>query len=95
MIFRDLTFAIRVLLRHRYSTGLCIAVLALGFTAVISVYAVVHRFVLSPLPYPDSVLTGGLFAIVPALRACWVAWSKPLSSEPRFWIGRFFSRWSR
>src|SRR6185295_11450049 len=51
---RDVTFAARRLTRSPAFTAACVLTLALAIGANASIFAVVHRVVLNPLPYPDS-----------------------------------------
>ncbi len=65
MLFQDLQFATRSLWRHRFSTGLALLILGIGFASAISVFTLVHQIVLSRLPYPHADRLVAVFSSYP------------------------------
>src|SRR5688572_30704404 len=53
-MFQDLKTACRELLKNRWFTCVTVLTLALGIGANTAIFGIVHRLLLSPLPYPDS-----------------------------------------
>jgi putative ABC transport system permease protein len=51
---QDIRFAARQFNKHRAFTALAVATLALGIGANAAIFTVVHRLLISPLPYPDG-----------------------------------------
>jgi putative ABC transport system permease protein len=52
-VWRDLTYAVRILLKHRGFTAATLATLALGIGANTAIFSIVDTIVLRPLPYAD------------------------------------------
>ncbi len=52
-IWRDLTYGVRILLKHRGFTAAAVATLALGIGANTAIFSIVDTIVFRPLPYTD------------------------------------------
>jgi putative ABC transport system permease protein len=51
---QDIRFAYRQFVRNRGVTTLAVLTLALGIGANVAIFSVVHRLLITPLPYPDG-----------------------------------------
>ncbi len=51
---QDIRFAYRQFVRNRALTTLAVLTLALGIGANVAIFSVVHRLLITPLPYPDG-----------------------------------------
>jgi predicted permease len=70
MLWHDLRFALRVLVRNRFVSGLAILAFALGIGATTAVFSIFNAVLLAPLPYPGSDRIVLVYDTQPACASC-------------------------
>lgn len=70
MFWHDLRFALRVLVRNRFVSGLAILAFALGIGATTAVFSIFNAVLLAPLPYPGSDRIVLVYDTQPACATC-------------------------
>ena len=66
----DLKFALRVVTRNRFVSGLAIVAFALGIGVTAAVFSIFNSVLLKPLPYPDSDRLVLVYDTQPACTSC-------------------------
>ena len=69
-LWHDLRFAVRVLIRNRFVSGLAILAFALGIGATTAVFSIFDAVLLAPLPYPESERLVLVYDTQPACTSC-------------------------
>lgn len=67
---QDLRFALRVVVRNRFVSGLAILAFALGIGVTAAVFSIFNAVLLKPLPYPDSERIVLVYDTQPACDSC-------------------------
>ena len=64
-IGQDIRYGVRMLVKHRLATLVCVVALALGIGANTAIFSVVNAVLLRPLPYPHSEQIVSVFDVQP------------------------------
>src|SRR5512140_2166794 len=83
MLFQDLRYGARSLLRTRGFTATAVAVLALALGANTALFSVLEAVILRPLPYRDSQRLAALWKTVPSKHIQWDWTSGPIVQDWR------------
>ena len=67
---QDLKFALRVVYRNRFVSGLAVLAFALGIGVTAAVFSIFNAVLLKPLPYPDSERLVLVYDTQPACTSC-------------------------
>jgi putative ABC transport system permease protein len=73
---QDLKFALRVVFRNRFVSGLSILAFALGIGVTAAVFTIFNAVLLEPLPYPDSERLVLVYDTQPACTSCPASYPK-------------------
>src|SRR5688572_31669117 len=69
-LFQDIRFALRVVARNRFVSGLAILAFTLGIGVTAAVFSIFNAVLLKPLPYPDSERIVLVYDTQPACTSC-------------------------